>query len=318
MEAWYTHTSLLALASLLLAALADALWRWPRAYHPLTLFQLLSDGMARRVCPGAGHGKPQHYISGSLGAVVLLTPFAGLTTALLYMAQYPWFFESVLMLCLLDFGHDRYRYQQIIKATGQQKKILAREALGTLVARQTTSLSDIGIAKAAIESLLLRFVYLYCGVLVWFVLLGPVAALCYRLIIQINWQWNPRLTGYHWFGRPVALLANVLKLAGALPGIIVVMIATHPIAAFKGMLASPAKDRASLILAAFGAGLGIQLGGPAIYANQKVRFPRVGAQRQVRFSDMTYAARAISRARILLVTFLSLLLLLIWSVNLHA
>lgn len=318
MEAWYTHTSLLALASLLLAALADALWRWPRAYHPLTLFQLLSDGMARRVCPGAGHGKPQHYISGSLGAVVLLTPFAGLTTALLYMAQYPWFFESVLMLCLLDFGHDRYRYQQIIKATGQQKKILAREALGTLVARQTTSLSDIGIAKAAIESLLLRFVYLYCGVLVWFVLLGPVAALCYRLIIQINWQWNPRLTGYHWFGRPVALLANVLKLAGALPGIIVVMIATHPIAAFKGMLASPAKDRASLILAAFGAGLGIQLGGPGYLRQPESALPQGRGTAPSTFFRYDLRSPAISRARILLVTFLSLLLLLIWSVNLHA
>ena len=315
MEAWYTHSSLLSLASLLLAAIADALWRWPRAYHPLTLFQLLTDGMARRVCPGASHGKPQHYISGALGAVVLLLPFVGLTAALLYMAEYPWFFESMLMLCLLDFGHDRYRYQQVIKAIGQQKKILAREALGTLVARQTTTLSDIGIAKAAIESLLLRFVYLYCGVLVWFMLLGPVAALVYRLIILINWQWNPRLAGYHWFGRPVASLAGLLKLFAAIPAVLSVMIVTHPVRAIRGVLSSPAKDTSTLILATFGAGLGIQLGGPAIYTGHKIRYPRVGAKRQVRFSDMTYAVRAINRASILLVTFLCLLLLVLWSIN---
>lgn len=313
MESALHSVAVQTLIIVVISALSDALWRWPRAYHPLTLIRYLSETMAGRVCPKGREPASQHLISGTLGASLLIIPLALLLANLISLAEYPWFFEALIVLTLLDFGHDRGYYKQVIRALAGRKKMLARDRAAQFMARDTGKLSDIGIAKACIEALLLRFYYLYCGVLFWFIIVGPVTALCYRLLVLISWQWHRKRPGFSLFAKPARLAARLMAFPAFVFGFLTIASVTNPVRAVQGFVKSPAGDLTSRLLAAFGSAMGIKLGGPAIYHGVTYRHQRVGGSREVRFSDMTYAYRAVLRAMTLFISMCVLLLLSLWK-----
>lgn len=314
-EVWNTIASkpvLQALALILIALACDAVWRWPRAYHPITLMRHLTEAMARRVRPRANEAAFQHRLSGTLGALVLLGPLVILVALLVNLAEYPVFFEALILLAILDFGHDRKAYKQVYAALRKEKKILARDRLQLLVARDTDRLSPVGIAKAAIEALLLRFYYIYCAVVFWFLLAGPIAALTYRLLLMISWQWHYRRAGFEHFVGPIQRLCQLLALLPAWLGALLLALVTHPVKAIRSARRSPSSDSTSLLLAMFGGALDFQLGGPAMYHQRKYRYPRVGGPREVRLGDVTRARHAIERASVLMAVLLLIAFILCW------
>ena len=315
MESALHSPAIQTLIIVLVSAISDALWRWPKAYHPLTLIRYLSETMAGRVCPKNREPASQHLISGTLGALLLIVPLAVLLANLISLAEYPWFFEALIVLTLLDFGHDRTYYKHVIRAVAGRKKMLARDRAAQFMARDTDRLTDIGIAKACIEALLLRFYYLYCGVLFWFILVGPITALCYRLLILISWQWHPKRPGFSLFAKPARVAARLMAIPAFVFGFLTIAMVTNPLRATRGFVTSAAGDLTSRLLAAFGAAMGFQLGGPAIYHGVTYRHQRVGGKREVRFSDMTYSYRAILRAMMLFISVCTLLLLSIWRLG---
>ena len=287
-------------ATLLVAIAAGCLWRWPEKYHPLTLFRLLADGMAKKVRPKPSEPASQHKLSGALGAIVLIVPFCVLLALLVYMAEYPQFFEAIILISALDFASVRWRYNQVVTALQRGKKVLAREAVSNMVARDCDRLSDIGIAKAAMESYLLRFYYQFCGVVVWYLIGGAVVALLFRLLLVFTWQWHWRRPGYYWFAIPVRRICRLMALLPAFMGAILFSLVTHPINSVKAWKRCKLKDTTSWLLALSGGGLDVKLGGPAMYADNMIRYDRVGGDREVRFSDLTYCRRAVTRATLLL------------------
>ncbi|WP_414828334.1 cobalamin biosynthesis protein [Alteromonas sp. H39] len=309
MEAILTQSVLSSLAILLVAVLLDAVWRWPLSYHPLTLMRLLARGMGKKVLPSRQDAPSQHYISGTLGAVVLIVPLVTLTALLVYLAEYPVFFDAIILIAMLDFSHERYRYRQVVNTVGKNKKALSRELVSAMVLRECDKLTDIGIAKAAIESLVLKFYYLYGAVIFWFLVAGPIAALTYRLLLLLSWEWHPRRGGYRYFGMPVRKCVRLLNWAPSVLMAAIMLLVTDTVGAVKALKRAAARDRTSLLLAAFGGGNGIRLGGPAYYQGQKYRYQRVGGSREVRYSDMIYCRRAITRAAILYVSLISLTLI---------
>ncbi|GGF73640.1 cobalamin biosynthesis protein CobD/CbiB [Alteromonas lipolytica] len=296
--------------------LVDRVWRIPAQAHPLTLYRMLVNNMAVKVCPDTTAPVSQHYISGTLGIVVLTFPFIAVLAFMLGMAEYRWFFDSLILFCTLNFYPVRRQFKLITNALSGSKKLLAREQLSPLVARQTASLSDIGIAKAAIESYLLRFLQQFIGVIFWFVIAGPLAALTYRLLLEFRWQWHRLAPGFKHFALPAYGLSQVLIWLPYSTGLALIILATSPVKACRGLLASPSKDFTSLLLATFGSGMNIQLGGPAIYHGIKRRYHRVGSARQVRLSDLTYTLRAINRATWLTLTGLTFALIICWQLKL--
>lgn len=288
------------LAIALLAIAINSVWRWPEKYHPLTLFRLLASGMAKKVKPSAKESPKQHRISGGLGAFVLIAPFTILIAMLVYMAEYPLFFDAIILLCLLDFAQAKQQYRRIMAALAQDKKLLAREILATIVARDCQKLSELGIAKAAMESLLLRYYYQICAVIFWFLLGGPAIALAYRLLLLFSWEWHWRMPGYHWFGLPVRRLSQLLAIVPAFIGALLFSMVTHPVRAFSALKHCQEKDPTSMLLALSGGGLDITLGGPAIYGGNMVRYARVGGSRKVKYSDMYHCLHGVSHALLLM------------------
>ena len=181
----------------------------------------------------------------------------------------------------------------------------------TITARQCNSLTDIGIAKAAIESLWLKFLYLYCGVIFYFVVVGPIGALIYRLLLLTSWQWHYRTPTMTFFAKPVRNLVYLLNMPPAVIGGLAALLVSHPIKGFRAIKRSPVKDKTSLLLALMGGVLDVKLGGPAIYANKKIRYPRVGGANEVKYSHMLSAKSTINHAMIAISAFASLVMLAI-------
>ncbi|MDC8832549.1 cobalamin biosynthesis protein [Alteromonas gilva] len=300
----------------LIVIITDRVWRISAQVHPLTLYRLLVINLAKKVRPTASSPALQHYISGSLGILVLTVPFLIVLALIISVAYYQWFFDAVILFICLNFYPVRRQYKSVIAALSNNKKILARERLNQLVARQTTRLSDIGIAKAAIEAYLLRFLQQFIGVLFWYFLLGPLAALSYRLLLEFRWQWHRKNIGNKYFSLPAYWLTQCLIVPPYCVGAILLVLCTSPLDAIRACWQARQRDLTSLLLALFGGGMGITLGGPAIYDNITYRHTRVGGARQVRLSDLTFTLRAINRATWLLVTLLTLLLLVFWQLKL--
>jgi adenosylcobinamide-phosphate synthase len=306
----------LSLIITLCVILLDRVWRIPPQAHPLTLYRMLVTNLAIKVCPASSAPLTQHYISGTLGIVVLTVPFLIVLAFVLSLAEYTWFFDALILFCCINFYSIRRQYKLITLALSGNKKLLARERLTLLVARQTNSLSDIGIAKAAIEAYLLRFMQQFVGVIFWFLVAGPLAALSYRLLLEFRWQWHRKKRQFTAFGLPAYWLSQSLILIPYCLGLLLILLSTSPIGAIKGLRHTPQRGISSLLLSTFGAGMGIQLGGPAFYDGTKLRNPRVGGSRQVRFSDLTHVLRAINRQTWLVMVLLTLLLLLCWQLKL--
>ena len=311
MTSFFSDINYGSLLVLWLALAVDAVWRWPQSTHPLTFMRYLVRQMGRKVLPTSSFSPFQHYISGSLAALVLLTPIVVCLAILVYMAEYPIFFEAVIMVVLLDFGYQRQQYKKVLKSVGRNKKSRAREMVGTITARQCDTLTDIGIAKAAIESLWLKFLYLYCGVIFYFVVAGPIGALVYRLLLLTTWQWHFRTPTMRYFATPVRKLVSLLVLPPAFIGALLSLLVSHPVKALKAFRRCSAKDKTSLLLALLGGALNIKLGGPAIYANRKYRYPRVGGAEDVKYSHMLLANNTVTYAMIAVAAVASLCLLAI-------
>lgn len=278
----------------LVAMLLDAIWRWPEKWHPLTLVRILAIRMAQKVQPAVSDRQYQHWISGSLAFLVLFGPMLIVLYVLIAFAAYGFVFELILLLTALSFANQRHYYQRVLQALSKKQKLLAREWLENLVKRETRALSDIGIAKAAMESYLLRYCYQYVTVIVMFLIGGIILALVYRLLLECRWQWQRPTHTPDLFIQPVSLCCRAMQW---LPSLFVIAVSSVLIwpRNTKDQQRQNVKVNAptlrfnslgSLILNRFGKRLGFALGGPVQYGEAKRRFRRLGAPYQVKFSDM--------------------------------
>ncbi|MFC3092622.1 cobalamin biosynthesis protein [Alteromonas sediminis] len=278
----------------LVAIAADRLWCWPAKWHPLTLVQLLARRMAIKVQTPVDAVAQQHVISGTLAYLVLFGPLLILMALLLEFAAYKSFFEGLLLYLTLGFAQVRKVYTRVITALAKKQKTLAREWLSQTVKRDTSSLSDIGVGKAAMESLLLRFFYQYVTVIFLFMVGGIVLAMTYRCALECRWQWKRPQAGSDFFVVPVTFFCRLCQwLPCAIMTLLLKLVIWPKLNHQKGrepVRVSPPKigfwHLAPLIIRTFSCKLAIALSGPMYYQKIKVNLPRLGMPFQVRLSDM--------------------------------
>jgi adenosylcobinamide-phosphate synthase len=282
---------------LLLVVYVERFLPWPDKYHPISFIKLLATGMQTKVLSLERHSIGQQKISGALACIVLLLPFCTMLAVFKYLSEYPVFFEALMLLVALRFQDIAKQTRKVTAALSKQQKMLARHALSQIVIRETDKMSPLGIVKANIESLLLRYSYQYCSVIFWYLLTGGVGALIYRLIYELSLCWNSKLARFKYFGQPVRYLVNILqwlpsKLA-SLGVVIAVNISQGSAALFQR---TSYQCNHLFVLNLCGSSLGIELGGPAFYERQKVRVRKCGGNRQIILADNIRALAAINRA----------------------
>jgi adenosylcobinamide-phosphate synthase len=182
---------------------------WPDKYHPISFIRALAMGMQVKVLSLERNSIGQQKISGALACIVLLLPFCSMLVVFKYLSEYPVFFEAVMLLVALRFQDIPKQTHRVTAALAKQQKMLARHALSKIVIRETEKMSPLGMVKANIESLLLRYSYQYCSVIFWYLITGGVGALIYRLIYELSLCWNNKLARFKYFGQPVRHVVNI-------------------------------------------------------------------------------------------------------------
>tara|TARA_R110002153_G_scaffold3042_8_gene14472 strand:+ start:15041 stop:16003 length:963 start_codon:yes stop_codon:yes gene_type:complete len=289
---------------LLIIVFVERYLPWPDKYHPISFIKALAMGMQAKVLSAKTSSIRQQKISGSLASIVLLLPFCAILAVFKYLSEYPVFFEALMLLVALRFQDIPKQTHKITAALAKQKKMLARHALSQIVIRETQKMSPLGMVKANIESVLLRYSYQYCSVLFWYLLTGGVGALIYRLIYELSLSWNNKLARFKYFGQPVRHLANILQwLPSKLASLSVVLAVNISLGSAALFQRVSYQCNHLFILNLCGTSLGIELGGPAYYEQQKVRTRKCGGPRQVILADNIRALSAINRATWVWLTF---------------
>ena len=303
------------LLSVVAVIVVVCLERWlqlPDSVHPLTFARLIAQRMAYKVNARRPGDALQQTIAGTLAPLVLLVPFLVVLMLLMYLAEFPLFFESLLLLVALRFEPIIALCKKIEKSLKQDKKTLARHQLQNLVIRKTANLSALGITKACIESLLLRFNHQYCTVLMVYFVGGGIAAISYRLLFEFAQCWHGRVFRFEFFAKPTRFIVELIQwLPARLSGCCFILTQNFAMAwrAFKSK--ANQHNTRFFILNLQGAALSIQLSGPIYYGQDKLNQPKCGGLKLVTSEDICRAVAAVRNTQWVLLSLYIILSLLV-------
>ena len=271
--------------------------QWPEKYHPLSFIRLLAKGMHTKVLHPQQNSPQQQKIAGALAGFILLLPMIAIFAVVKYFSEFPIFFDGLMLLIALRFQDIPKHTRRISVALSQQKKILARQSLSHLVLRETEKMSPLGMVKANIESLLLRFSYQFCSVLFWYVIAGGMGALIYRLTYELSLCWNTKLVRFTHFGSPIRFLVNILQWIPSKIATLSIVLAVNTSRGIAAVFQRISYQSNHLfVLNVCGASLNIELGGPAYYDHKKVRVIKCGGTKPAILRDNSKVLGAINRA----------------------
>lgn len=279
------------------------------SYHPNTILALVFKAIAKRVYQSTSPAGYQ-YLSGTLAFLLPSLTVIILCFSIAQFAYYPtWLGGLVLYLCLDT--RITTRAKRIATLLKQGQKSTARQLLSNIVARDVSKLSSVGISKACIDSTCLRTVRHYYLIILFYLLLGPLFALAYKLLLICDQAWRKDI-------KPNSRFMSVLKNT-------IYVVEWLPLRAFVFLMAMPLhlkkvihylrhyaryfyQKNSGWVLSFFAANLKVQLGGPCFYLDQRFEKMRVGVERHPEPADIDAMLTLLDRIR----AFFFLLLLLCW------
>ena len=266
------------LASLLLALLLEKLlpelgmgvWRsWGR----------LAIALQQKVNPWRRAEPSRQKQAGLLALIIMLLPLLLIAFALPRLFHPSWLVNTLLLWLAFAWTPIRRDARRIAAALDNDDKQSARELLQPWLLRNTNALSNVGIAKGCIEMLLLRALRNRLLVLLWFVLVGPLAALGARACAELARLWNCKCQHSRYFGRAASQLLRLLE-APALWLTILLLKIRRPQPITIEEARSPIGQHTGLLLRHAAASLHLRLGGPVLYDGEKQRRPRYSSGRE--------------------------------------
>lgn len=217
-------------------------------------------------------------ISSVLLNLMTLVPAALLLWCLNVLVPFDCIYDLLILLFCFDLASLRRSALDCAYQLRHGNKEEARNAVRPFVLREVDTLSHMGIAKAATESLPLNILEGIYVPLFWYLLFGPTMAFLSTFAVIMNKAANPKLPGNFYFGRLNVTLARTFCL---FPGFL--MLAMLGLATSFPALKKAWEQRhlhpnviSALVIATLGSYLDISLGGPRIYNGEKIRLANLG------------------------------------------
>lgn len=183
--------------------------------HPLQFFRFVCLQMVKKVSNNH-YSEQQLRISGSLALIVLVLPIIIIAYLAHQFAGYQWLFETLLLYILIDYSQDQSYIKKASQAIASNKKQLAKDLLQQKLLRNTQNLSALGLTKASIESIFLRYHHQQFTSIALFLVLGPITALGYRLCYEAHQAWNVKRHEYKVFGGFANVITRLFQLLPSL------------------------------------------------------------------------------------------------------
>ena len=292
--------------ALILGFLLDLAFGDPRfLYHPIRLIGNLiawAEKPFRAVFPKSEKGELTAgvFFAGFVVAVSTAVPAlvlflaAKLSIWLAFALEVFWSFQILAAKSL------KSESMKVYDALKEGKLEKARTAVSMIVGRDTQSLTEEGVAKAAVETVAENSSDAVVAPLIFLAVGGPVLGFFYKAVNTLDSMVGYKNDRYLYFGRFSAKLDDILNfIPSRVSGLL--LVAASPLAGldFKGAWRIFKRDRknhaspnsAQTEAAAAGA-LGVQLAGDAYYFGKLYKKPTIGdAQRPVEYEDIRLVNR---------------------------
>ena len=178
--------------------------------EPLHFFRLFCTLLAKKVNNPKNNTKQQK-IAGFIGIIITIAPIIIILWLYEDFIEVTWLWQGFLLyLALGSFGLTRYS-MKIAKALIANNNVEAKKHLSSLVLRETTKLSVLGISKTTIEMQLLQTIQQCFTVAFYYLLIGPLAALTFRLLLEIHYSWNTKQPNFIAFGKAIHTVLQILQ-----------------------------------------------------------------------------------------------------------
>ena len=250
----------------------------PNAYHPLVAFGRWAAYLENTFLD-TNHAALRQRFAGILAWTCALLPCL-IVLPLSWLPPLP---RTLLSIAILYFCIGARSLQQhalaVYHALALDDLALARQRVGYIVSRQTDSMTALDVRRAAIESVLENGADAVFAPLFWFIVLGPLGALLYRLANTLDAMWGYKNERYRQFGWAAARFDDVLNWAPArLTALSYALLGNTRLAIYAwrhqaGLLESP---NAGPVMTAGAGALSLKLGGPAVYHGQIKNKPWFG------------------------------------------
>ncbi len=277
------------------AMLLDRCIGEPRRWHPLIGFGRLADateGLWRAGAPGHALG---NRLRGLAAWMAIVAPFVALAA---------WFAHPILdaLLLWLALGGRSLREHAVAVATplaaGQLDR--AREGVGRIVSRDTTSLDTEGVAKAAVESVLENGNDAVFGALFWFFVAGGAGAVLFRLANTLDAMWGYKDARLVYFGWAAARIDDALNYVPArLTALTYALLGRTgtALACWRTQASQWDSPNAGAVMASGAGALKVSLGGAAVYHGQMEQRPTLGAGEAASAADIARAIALVVRGQ---------------------
>jgi len=263
----------------------------------------------------AENSAQQQTIAGFIAMLITLAPVIIILWLFAEFIAVPMLWQAVLLYLALGGFNLPAQAKKVAQAIVANDKYQAKQLLSPWLLRDTEQMSALGLNKACIETLLLRNLQLHFIVGFYFLLFGPLAALAFRLLLEMHYSWNIKQHRFHSFGKIVNQIVNILQwLPSRLFLFLQIIISVNQSTLLYWRLIKPLFFRLnnSISLSYLAYHLGIKLGGVAMYQKCKVRrasFNEQGQQPQPQ--DIIHTIKHIRKINFLTFALLSTLTILL-------
>ena len=294
------------------AVAAVLLDRWlgePRRGHPLVGFGRVA--LALEACVTR-----RSRLSGLLAWGLLVGPVVGIAFLLHGVAPFP---VDVVLLYFALGMRSLEDHAESVRAPLQAGDLdQARQQVGRIVSRETATLSETGVAGAAVESVLENGNDAVFGTLFWFLILGGPGALLFRLANTLDAMWGYKTARFLQFGWAAARLDDLLNWPAArLTALTYAALGRTRTALSCWRRQAPLWDspNAGPVMAAGAGSLGVVLGGPATYHGQEENRPPLGEGQPPTAADIHRAVVLVRRGMMVWLAVFALVSLLMGVVH---
>lgn len=237
----------------------------------------------------------QRRIAGLIALLITLAPLVIILALFEQFIAINWLWQ--LMLLYFAFGNFNVSTISagISKALLSGNNSLAKNLLSHHSLRDTATLSTMGLSKATIEMQLLKHLQLHFVVACCFLFIGPVMALAYRLILEMHYSWNTKLTRFSQFGQASNFVVQVILWLPARIYYVLYLTMTigHNFFLFWRLTRRYFFQlNTNIIIELHALNLRVKLGGVAMYNQHKLRRTHFNEQgRQPEVSDINAARK---------------------------
>jgi len=285
--------------------LADRLFGEPRRFHPLVGFGrwagLIESALRRHL--------PIGRTTGVLAWILAVAPWVMIAVAIREVhPALRWLVDIGLLYFALGARSLIEHAEAIAHPLAANDIETARLRVAMIVSRDTATLDEPGVARAATESVLENGNDAVFGAVFWFCVLGGPGVLLYRLANTLDAMWGYRTPQYLHFGWATARIDDWLNwLPARLTALSYALLGNTRNALHCWRYQAPGWDspNAGPVMASGAGALDVELGGAARYHGHEEQRPTLGCGRQPDAATIRSATRLVGRGVLLWVALIA-------------